>query len=252
MVTGVRQRRRLLTGTQDNRTRRFNARERRKSLFDPSFELLQTHTFDATQNPIGANRFPTDAFSKPVTFNVEIKQTGATPGGIVFAYGSDLIGFAIWLDGADIGVAAGGQATNGIAGTRTNALKGIDFEVRLTAIAHPGYGAVALYLDDDLELYATSTSGRFVDGWAQQSPGAVGNAPTLITGRVPAPQRVPITNAEIITTVRGFEEQYPRQLDSFLGETTGFDPLIPPPPVIPPPAQGGSFNASFNQSFDTV
>lgn len=241
-------RRRASGNARLDRSSAFSSRERRLSLFDPSFGIHQSHTFDATQNPIAGERFPVELFLSPITIAVEIIQTGASPTGVIFAYGDDLTGIAVWLEGQDVGIAAGGPATNGIGGIRSSVLKAINHRVRLTFVAHPGYGAAALYVDDDLELYVTSSSGRFDGGWAKQSPGAVADSPALITSRVPAPRRVALSDASVISKVRGYERTYPRQLDSFTGETSGFSPLLPPP--VTPPQPGGSFNSSFNQSFD--
>ena len=234
--------------TAQSAARLYRKRQRRKSIYDPTFELFETHRFDESQNPIGANRFDNEAHLAPVTFHTELVQTGASPNGIVFAFGDNSRGVAMWLDRQDIGICAGGPATNGVTATVANALRGVNTErLRLTMIAHPGYGAVALYIDDDLRVYSTSSSNQFQSGWASVADGAVGEPNTSVPPRVPGPNAVALADAVLVKEVRAFEQQYPRQLSIFFGTSGTTSPLGP---ITTPTGTGGSFNESFNESFD--
>lgn len=234
--------------TRQSATRLFHKRERRKSLFDPTFELFETHRFNETQNPISADRFPTDAFLSPVTFHTEIAQTGASPTGVVFSFGNATRGLAMWLQGQDVGIAAGGPANNGMAAVIPSVLRGVgQTRVRLTMIAHPGYGAIALYVDDDLSVYSTSSTNSFTDGWALQAAGAVADVSASPPSRIPAARRVALSGAALVKDVRAFEAQYPRQLSIYFGTSGTVGPLGP---VTPPAGTGGSFDGSFDGSFE--
>lgn len=227
-------------------SRYFYARERRKGLFDPAYNLFETHRFDASQNPIDTGaRFPSSAVIRPITFHTEVKRTGAAPTGIILSFGSTPAGMAMWMEGADVGIAAGSGGTNGVAATAQNLLVATDQTVRLTFVSIPGIGIIALFANHTLVTYAQAVDETFPSGWASDTAGAIAEAPAAVNDRIPAPRRVNLADAALVRPVRAFVGQYPQQLDARLPSTGS-----PPIPLVPPGGTGGSFGESFDTSFD--
>lgn len=217
---------------------KFHARDRRKSLYDPSFELFRTHTFapDATGILTGAV-FPSRV--QPITVAVTVRRTGATPQGIIFELGSALTGLALWFDSTDGRIYAGlGNATVGgtfvtwvdtdvvfldgddvewFGGTEDGeglTLQGpappIGQKLRIVLSTIPSVGKARLWVNGDL-VAADGVVGGFPNGWSDTGPGAVADLDTDVTTRVALADRVALTDAEVISPVTVFHKQRPRQ-----------------------------------------
>lgn len=231
---------RLLTRTvglrRNGQQVQFHRRERRKSIFDPAFELNQTHTFPLGTTSIDTDtRFPATNRLRPITFRLKIKRTGASPNGIILDLGDATTGFTIWANGTQIGIAAGSAGSQGISVLTGDVLNAVDQELRLTGIAIPGYGVAALYTNDDLTAFGVAPAQRFPNGWANGSLGAIGAPNVEVNSAVPPANAVPLQDVSIIENVRGFVGQYPRQLSIRLPERIN--------------RALGSFSSSFSRSF---
>lgn len=90
----------------------YHARRRRLGLLAPASTLFRTHTFTTDDTEIdGAVTFGNSGSRlMPVTFAFALLRTGAAAG-LVFEFGGEDRGVAVWLDGADVGVAAGAGET---------------------------------------------------------------------------------------------------------------------------------------------
>ena len=85
---------------------------------DPSAGLYRTHSYTVADTDIDTDGVFGDTASRTqaVTFAFAILRSGASEG-IVLDFGSAARGVAVWLDGADVGVAAGagtGAADDGV------------------------------------------------------------------------------------------------------------------------------------------
>lgn len=101
----------------------FYKRRRRMALLDPASKLFRTHVFTTADDDIDTEAvFGDDASrTQPVTFAFLLSRSG-TGSGVVFEFGSADRGVAVWIDGGDIGVAAG-------AGLAASTDDGADFVV---------------------------------------------------------------------------------------------------------------------------
>lgn len=100
----------------------YNARRRRKALFDPASGLFRTHVFTTADTNIDTAAVFGDSDSRtlPITFAFSLLRTG-TGDGIVLEFGSDARGLAVWVDGADLNVAAGAGTVSADDGITLNA-----------------------------------------------------------------------------------------------------------------------------------
>ncbi len=95
----------------------YNARQRRRSLLDPSFGLNRTHRFmpgDAIAIAQFSNRL------RPIAFAIDYQLDAVGPNGCLFEIGDATAGAILWVDSAlgTMGFAAGASAgDNGVSGT---------------------------------------------------------------------------------------------------------------------------------------
>lgn len=193
----------------------YMQREYRKGRADPSYQLSGTHGFNQGSTGLDpALLFPTSRTS-PITFRVDVKRSddGSGTNGVVFEMGSATRGIALALDGSDIIFAAGGNAaaTDGATATAAGALLGIGNSYSIVCSAHPGTGVVKLWVNGDMKARDVSTDGDMGAGWAATGDGAVGQIDGTITDRIPAGARVTLVDATILTPVKVFARQLPRQ-----------------------------------------
>ena len=218
--------------------RLFYARERRKSIFDPTFKLFKTHDLGIDTALVATgSRFPVR--TRPITFNVELRRGAGTPAGIVFELGDSTRGLVVWVDGSSVHAVAGdGSGPNTAMVTATDALQADGQKIRVTVPIIPGLGLLGMYVNSKLIAMARASSNMF-PSWASNSDGAVGTFNGTVNAQVPGGSVAALSNANIIREVRSYQGQVPRQfLRSFL---SGTFPLRP---------QGqGSFSESFSQSF---
>ncbi len=184
---------------------RFHARERRKSLYDPSFELLRTHQFDYNETGIVTD----DAFpdrTKPITFAVVTKVTDALPTGIIFEFGSATLGVALWYAVADGKIyAAAGDAVAADGVTLEGTAPPVGQGVRIVFSIIPGSGKARLWINGQLVASGEATGGEFPNGWADTGNGAVGAVEGSVTSRVSVADRIALANAVILSPVNVFQ-----------------------------------------------
>jgi hypothetical protein len=86
----------------------FYKRRKRKALLDPASKLFRTHVFTTADDDIDTEAVFGDDDSRiqAVTFAFMLSRSG-TGSGLVYEFGSADRGVAVWIDGGDIGVAAG-------------------------------------------------------------------------------------------------------------------------------------------------
>jgi hypothetical protein len=198
------------TGTFKGQAAYYYSRRRRKGLYDPASQLFITHRYTTSDTNIAtATVFPGTVRAAPVTFAFDLIRTGAA-NGIVFEFGSTTRGVAVWLNGNDLGVAAGtGTAapTNGVTLNLTGALPATGARFRFVLAITPGNGRVELWRNGTLVAQGTASAGSFGGDWADTDNGAVGAVQGTVNDRVPAGQRVALAN----TTIVGPLEVYARQ-----------------------------------------
>lgn len=190
---------------------KFHARERRKSLYDPSYELFRTHQFtpDATGLVTG-DIFPDR--TKAVTFAVTTKRTDTTPTGIILEFGNATTGLAIWFAVADGKIyAAAGDAVADDGVTLEGTAPPEDQIIRIVFSVMPSSGKARLWLSGQLVAADEAAGGEFPNGWSAPADGAIGAVDTTVTTRVPVADRVTLANASIISPVNVFHDQRPRQ-----------------------------------------
>lgn len=189
----------------------FNARERRKSLYDPSFELHRTHQFAYNATGLDTDGIFPDR-SKAITVAVTVKRTAASPTGIILELGSATTGLAIWFAVADGKIyAAAGDAAAADGVTLEGTAPPQDQIIRIVFSVIPESGKARLWLNGDLVAHGVSTNGDMPNGWADAGDGAVGAVDGTVTTRVPVADRVTLANAAIISPVNAYNNQRPRQ-----------------------------------------
>ena len=212
---------------------KFHARERRKSLYDPSYELLRTHQFAYNATGLVTGTVFPDR-TKPITFAVTTKVTDASPTGIILEFGSAADGVAIWYAVSDgkIYAAAGNSADKApdtywvdgditfIDGDTTwysGGDEGLTLAgeapplgqiTRIVFSVIPGSGKGRLWVNGKL-VAAGNTTG--MTAWADTGNGAIGAVEGTETTRVSAADRVTLANAAIISPANVFHNQRPRQ-----------------------------------------
>jgi len=189
----------------------FHARERRKSQYDPSFELSRTHQFAYNATSILTGTVFPDR-TKPVTFAMTVKRTAASPTGIILEFGDATTGLAIWFavaDGKIYAAAGDAVAADGVTLAGTAPPQGQ--EIRIVFSMIPASGKARLWINGQLVAAGEASGGSFPNAWADTGNGAVGAVETAVTTRVPVADRVTLANAVILSPVNVFQNQRPRQ-----------------------------------------
>lgn len=190
---------------------KFNNRERRKSLYDPVYELFRTHQF--AYNAVGiltGTVFPVR--SQAITVAVTIKRTAASPTGIIMEFGSATTGLAIWFAVADGKIyAAAGDAAAADGVTLAGLAPPQDQIIRIVFSVIPESGKARLWLNGQLVAHGVSTNGDMPNGWSDGGNGAIGAVDGTVTTRVPVADRVTLANAVILSPANAFHNQRPRQ-----------------------------------------
>lgn len=219
-------------------SRLSNARNRRKSLYDPTYKLFRTHTF-----AIGATNIATgDVFpdrEKPITIDITVKRTGASPQGVIAEFGSSTTGLALWFSGTDQKIhAAAGDGLILIADvdwvdgdiTWTDGdvtwfdstgsdVDGITLEgteppetqiVRIVFSVIPTISKARLWINGKLVAHG-EFAGAFPNGWSDTEVGAVGDISGSATSRIPVADRITLADAAVLSPLSAFHNQRPRQ-----------------------------------------
>ena len=189
----------------------FHARERRKSLYDPSYELFRTHQFAYNETAIlTGTRFPDR--TKPVTFSVTTRITAGSPTGIILELGSATVGLALWYAVADGKIyAAAGDAAAADGVTLAGSAPPAGQKTRIVFSVIPASGKARLWINGKLVAADEATNGEFPNGWADTASGAVGAVGGAVTTRVPMADRITLADVDIISPVNVFQNQRPRQ-----------------------------------------
>lgn len=189
----------------------YHHREARRGRHDPSGALYITARFDSGDNPIDTDAaFPDRGL--PITVAMVVKRTAAGSNGLLFDFGGTTTGFAAYLDGADLGFAAGAAVgTDGGLITVSSALPATSQNFRLVFTVVPGFGVMRVWIDGLIKGALETAS---MSAWAGTGDGAIGDAGAGgTTARVPAPQAVTLANAAVVGPARFYYSQRPRQLD---------------------------------------
>lgn len=217
-------------------TELFYNRRRRKSLFDPAFELFQTHTLRASQNPLSTAAFFPNVLARPATFAIDLVRTGASPIGTIFEFGDDARGIAVSINGATITFAAGANAASdsGVDVTTTDVVAAQDQTYRFVFSVHPNRGGINFWVNGQIAGAGQSVNTNFGGGWAAAEDGAIDGIEGTVTDRIPMAERVALTDVILVTPLRVFARQLPRQFRNFTIGTTG---------------GGGSWSNGFDSGF---
>ncbi len=218
---------------------KFHARERRKSLYDPSYGLFRTHQFAPDASDIATGDvFPSRAL--PVTMAVTVKRTGVSPQGVILEFGSSITGIALWFSGADDKLyAAAGDGTvlasdiiwldgditwldgditwlgdpeyteDGLTLTGIDSPQGQVLRIVFSVI--PSVGKARLWVNGHLAAHGQESGGFVTNGWSDDEVGAIGQVSGSVTSRVPEADRITLANAAVISPVNVFQNQRPRQ-----------------------------------------
>ncbi len=190
---------------------KFHSRERRKSLYDPSYGLFRTHQFDPDATGLVTGDIFPDR-TKAVTFAVTVKRTDATPTGIVLEFGDATTGLAIWFaeDDGKIYAAAGDGALDD--GVTLDGIAPPDSQIiRIVFAVIPASGKARLWLNGQLVAAGEAAGGELPNGWAAAADGAIGAVDGAVTTRVPVADRITLDEAAIVSPVNAFHNQRPRQ-----------------------------------------
>lgn len=190
---------------------RFHNIERRKSLYDPSYELFRTHQFAYNASGILTGTvFPVR--SQAITVAVTVKRTAASPTGIILEFGSATTGLAIWFAVADGKIyAAAGDAAAADGVTLAGLAPPQDQIIRIVFSVIPESGKARLWLNGQLVAHGVSTNNDMPNGWSDGGNGAIGAVDGTVTTRVPVADRVTLANAVILSPANAFHNQRPRQ-----------------------------------------
>lgn len=195
----------------------FHSRERRRSLAGIP-ELFRTHRFvGATDMPvanIAAASFPSAARTAEITFKTAIRvdDNTTTRTGLIFEFGDDTTGLAIWIEDQKISIRAGGLTTNGVLGSFNNGVQWpATLELDIVAAVRPGLGAVALWLNGKEVIKAQNAAKLLTNlEWAATSAGSFAAAVQGTTPSDVAQTGAP-ANFEVIEPMSVFVGQRPRQ-----------------------------------------
>lgn len=186
----------------------FHARERRKSLLDPSHGLFATHDLGLSGQFTTTNKF-IDRTS-PITFSTSFVVTGL-PVGIILEMGGATTGLGIYINGTTLGFVAGDTAAGvtGIDITYDFVGDNSNQRMNLVASVSPNIGAAAMWINGQQVAYG-ETGGVFSQ-WAGTDVGGVGEPFGSVNGRVPAPAQVALSNVSLVAPVKAYLNQLPRQ-----------------------------------------
>jgi len=203
--------RRWLLNTPRQQADFFHARERRKSLRHPGFELHRTHDFDVDQTGIAVSDLFPDR-SLPFTVGTKVKITGAAPAGVIFELGDTTTGLAIWIAAADDKLyAAFGDAVAADGVTLEGPVTVQNQVLDIVVACIPSSGKARMWVNGDLVASGVATGGEFPNGWAAASNGAVAAVEGTVTTRVAVGDRIALSNAQVILPVSCYHNQRPRQ-----------------------------------------
>ena len=173
---------------------------------DPSAGMFRTHTFGAADTAINTGvSFPVR--SKPISLAVSLIRTGAAPDGMVFELGDSTTGLAIWVNGPDVGFAAGDAGDDGAGVVMVGALPAVGARFKFVCAAIPGSGAVFLWRNGRLEGDSIAVNADFPNGWSSSSLGAVGETNGTANSR--ASETGTLTDVDIIGDVSMYLNQRP-------------------------------------------
>ena len=193
----------------------FHARERRKSLLDPTFELFRTHQFLAADNPIDVSAvFPVAGTGDvPVTVAWTLARSGTTPTGVIWEIGaSGGAGVGAWVEAAtgDVLVAAGDSGADLVTLRALDPIPTGSGAKRFVYSLIPGTGAARLWVNGELVALGAATGVALSDGWVDGGDGAVGDIEGTMVG-VSSPDDIALADADIIGPVSLYLGQRPRQ-----------------------------------------
>lgn len=206
-----------------NRAANFNARERRKSLLDPTHRLFKTHSF-----ALDATGLDTDVIfpdlNVRMTFGFKFKRTGAASNGVFFEFGSAARGIAAAIDGSNLYFVSGAGAgvNDGVDLLSTGAVLAENVTYHLVCSILPGLGSANMWLNGQIAAAGHSVDRNFGVGSSDNGNGRVGGVEATITTRIPAGQRATLVDAQIVSDLQVYSGQLPRQFRDFtLGSTSG-------------------------------
>ncbi len=206
----------MLTGRQ-RQTALFYRRDNRRRSADPSTALFRTHTFAAGATNIDtAGAFgDTASRSRAISFAFTLTRSGSGDG-VVVEFGSASRGFAVWLSGANMGVAAGastggGTSANGTSVVITNALPVTGRKYRFTIAIDPGPGRIEVWRDGKRIGSVQAAGSTFNGPWADTGNGCVGNVTGTVIDRVPLANRIAMANAALVGPISAYLHQRAHQ-----------------------------------------
>lgn len=220
--------------TEQEQTGYFYYRERRKSLFDPTFKLFRTFTLAESASIDTSVNMPTR--TENLTLRTSIVFETGTSEGLIFEFGSSTAGMAAWITNTQVGFTAG----NGVAGSLDSVTGvytipgGLSFEtgelIKLVFVIHPFLGIIELWLDGERVIQERAVANVLLNfEWGDAGGGSYGNAVNgTVNLNVPVGQRIAPANFVIQEPLSIYADQLPRQFDP---EFDFFDPTFAPSPV---------------------
>jgi hypothetical protein len=190
----------------------FHARERRKSLYDPAYELSRTHQFAVGDVIATAASFPADRVDE-ITFATTIKRTDTGSSGLVFEIGSGSLGVAVAVSGDNLIIAAGEAAASdaGVTLTLADALPGIGVPHRIVVAVRPGLGLVACWVNGRL-LGAKTAVDDVLTAWTDTDDGSFAAAGEgTVLDRIDVGLQTAPTDFEVVAPLNVYRGQRPRQ-----------------------------------------
>lgn len=179
----------------------FHARERRKSLYDPAYELHVTHNLGFSGTFDTGALFPDR--NRPITFSTWVKKTPAAANGIIFEAGGSGAGIAMWVNNTTLGIAAGdGTGTRGVSATANAVFLGDDLDYRIVASIFPQTGEVCVWVRGKPVISSVADAGRLNGQWGGTDSGGVAQVGGSVNTRVPAASRVALAGAVITKQVK--------------------------------------------------
>ncbi len=132
----------------------WTRRERRKTLWDPTYELKRTHVFaNGDDTLVPHTQF---AVGNPTTWGIDIQISGDAPNGVIFEIGRDIRGVALWADNVlgQLGWCAGEDE---VAAGGNNGAQGVVQLNHLAATVVVAIGSGTGYVVGDLITLAGGT-----------------------------------------------------------------------------------------------